>query len=218
MFPDPCRDVVDVKQRDRPLEPAIVHVPAGLELWHVGHDGFPFASYNSRPDVQYRFSPLLSDHQPVGVIYAAESKRAAVAETVWRGLPLHGGRVPLERVNARPVGTLRTSTSLRLVELHDPGLRLLGLRPINLTDTHADCYPHTRAFAQALCDDHDAIDGFVWMSSRFNQDKAYLLIRREYPQFTIGPHALFGENQERDDLIDMSRQAGIEVTLMVGSI
>ena len=89
---------------------------------------------------------------------------------------------------------------LRLVELHDPGLRKLGLRSTNLTGTLPMRYPHTGDYGQASLADHPDVDGYVWMSRRFNRDKVYLVIESD-------PH-----------LITVSDTAGIAVTLPIDGI
>ena len=215
---DPCATVVDVSTVARPLDPNIIEISAGFQMWHVGHPQVPFASFDTRSDTDYRFSPLTRHGAIVGTLYAAETKAAAIAETLWRGLPLNGALLPFDRVADRPVGVFTNMRPLRLVELHDPGLRKLGLRSTDLTDTSPMCYPPTRAYGQVLLADHPDVDGFVWMSSRLSRDKAYLLIDRDPRQIAVGAHALFSDPVERDHLITVSDAAGIAVTLPVDGI
>ncbi len=211
--PDPCREVVRVDERPRPLRARIIELVAGTELWHVGHANYPFASFDSRPGVSHRFTPLTQAGSVKGTLYAAATKEAAIAETLWRGLPLEGARLPYERAASRTIGTIRVERNLHLIELHDPGLRKLALRPSHLTDTSARCYEFTQAFAQALLDDHPSIDGLVWMSSRFNHDKAYLLLDHGTSPISPLSRTSCAEPRERDAFIEMCSRAGVSVTL-----
>jgi len=210
--PVECASVVDVEQLARPLAPGLVQLPVEEPLWHVGHNDVPFATFDTRPDVDSRFSPILTNEGiPLGVLYLAATKQAAIAETLWRSLPLTGARLFLDRALNRPVGQVMPTRALRLAELHDPGLRALGLRPQQLTDTPATCYRWTREFAQALMADQPDLDGFVWMSSRFNTDRVYMLVQRQAPLVTGAGHTLFSDPDERAQLTALCRSANIAV-------
>lgn len=217
-LPPECSAVVDVQAEPRPLTRAVTTIPAGTGLWHVGFTNIPFAAYDRRIDCDHRFSPLLRSGSPLGTIYLAETKEVAIAETLWRQLPLRRARLMFERVQSRTIGTVTTARDLLLKELHDPGLRALGLRDENLTHTPSTCYRRTRAYGQALLDDHPDVDGFVWMSRRFNTHRCFMLIANEQIQFTPDSHASLTEPAQRDDFIRLCERAGVAVTLSVASL
>lgn len=126
----------------------------------------------------------------VPVLYAAEGQDAAISETVFHDLPVdpeYTGAsnaagaaparavVPESRLAAYGLVFLRPRRELTLIELHGHGLRRLGLRARNLTDTVPEEYPRTVRWARAL---HAAVpeaDGLVWMSRQFNSEKAVVL-------------------------------------------
>lgn len=217
-MPPECVSVVDVALQPRPIARAETRLEAGTELWHVGYADSPFATYDRRVDRDFRFSPLCRDDIVLGTVYLGETKEVSIAETLWRQLPLHDARLPLDRVQNRTIGTVRTARELVLVELHDPGLRMIGLRPEQLTQTPASCYSRTRAYGTALLQDHPDVDGFVWMSRHFNSRRSFMLIETQDLQFVPQIHASFTDPEERDDLIRICERAGIDVTLACAHI
>lgn len=155
--------------RDRPL----------VRVYHLDH---PARSFNpgesTEPRGRFHFFESTSGER-IAILYAAEAEDAAIAETVFHDLPVGGdaGRpvVPESRLAAYGVVRLRARRDLVLVELHGFGLRRLGLRAENLTDTGPEEYPKTVKWAAAL---HRAVpeaDGLVWMSRQFNAEEALVL-------------------------------------------
>lgn len=211
---DPCSGVVDTTGLARPVRPNVIELPRGTDLWHVGAPGVPFDALDERQTVRYRFSPL---HGRGGgalpVMYAAATEAAAIAETLWHDLPLTGARLIAERYQVRPIGTVRTTRTLKLAELHDPGLRALGLDPNQVSNTDAICYHRTIAFAQAIVDDNPNLDGLVWMSRRYNTDKTYLLWRRpgRKSPVTISHVTTFADPDTEQRLLDLCRTANITI-------
>lgn len=113
----------------------------------------------------------------VPILYGAESNDAAIAETLFRDVPLTGpGRILLKsRFRELSIATIAANRDLTLVELFGHGLRRLGVRPDQLTATEASEYQFTTLWAKALHDSFDTTDGLIWMSRHFNASKAIML-------------------------------------------
>lgn len=108
----------------------------------------------------------------VPVLYAAASEQAAVAETLLHDVPVTGGALRPEDYRAAVMSRLIAGRDLRLASFMGLGLRALGVKPSDLTDTDADRYDDTRPWAAAA---HAAgFDGIVWMSRHCNSDQAYV--------------------------------------------
>jgi hypothetical protein len=113
----------------------------------------------------------------VPVLYGADQEDGAIAETVFHDVPVAGpGRVVrASRLDALSLTVLRPTRDLRLVQLLGHGLRRLGIRATNLTDTEASEYQRTVAWARALHDALPRVDGLLWMSRQFNAARALVL-------------------------------------------
>lgn len=107
--------------------------------------------------------------------YGATSPEAAVAESIFHDLPVHGGVVTVNQFRDRIVSTVTFTRPLTLAQLDSDGLRRLGLRPTDLTDTAADTYDQTAQWAAALHDQHPPLDGLAWVSRQRNTDRAVVL-------------------------------------------
>jgi hypothetical protein len=111
----------------------------------------------------------------VPVLYAAETQEAAVAESILHDVPLVGGRVSPESYLDRVMSRLTPTRPLRLAQFAAGGLRRLGVRARDLTDTDADTYVDTVRWAQAVWQ-HTDCDGITWMSRHWNTSPAIVLL------------------------------------------
>jgi len=155
--------------------------PAGQEFVRVFAHAYPPDAFHpglGSPDERGRF-PFFADRagRVVPVLYGSDQEDGAIAETVFHDVPIAGpGRVVLiSRLDALSLAVLRPTRDLRLVQLLGHGLRRLQIRSENLTDTEADEYPRTIAWAQALHAALPGVDGLLWMSRQFNAAQALVL-------------------------------------------
>lgn len=118
-----------------------------------------------------------ADGTVVPVLYGAENVDAAVAEVLFRNVPLRDAEKLISLRNLRDLGisVVTPKRDLKLVELFGHGLRRLGLMADELTSTVTAEYPHTVQWAQRLHDAAPGADGLVWMSRQFNAAQALLL-------------------------------------------
>ena len=86
----------------------------------------------------------------VPVLYLAETREAALAETLLRNIPIDAP-YPLRRSayeNSVMVG-MRVLRSLRMAEFFGLGLRKMGVEAAQLTASPGASYPQTRHWARA---------------------------------------------------------------------
>ena len=90
-----------------------------------------------------------ADGLSVPALYAAENNDAAIAETLFRDVPLSGllKVVPRTRLAGLALSTIEPARDLTLVELLGNGLRRLELSPEQLTSSAPADYPNTVAWA-----------------------------------------------------------------------
>ena len=160
----------------RELDPASAVLPAGSTLFRVYAGTFPATAFNPSYGLGGRFHFILrADSKKVPALYGAETRAAAIAESVFHDVPLRppeGRRLSASKLHGKTLVELRSERDLELVELHHPGLGRLGLTAEEITATNPSAYPRTRAWAQALHDRGDH-QGIVWMSRLFNVDRAH---------------------------------------------
>jgi hypothetical protein len=130
------------------------------------------------PEVRGRFHFFSGlDGAIVPILYGSDRGDGAISETVFHDVPLRGSlrTVPESRLDYRSLVTLRPKRELRLAQLLGHGLRRLGIRAANLTDTEAIEYPNTVAWAKEIHATFPDADGLLWMSRQFNAAKALVL-------------------------------------------
>lgn len=172
-----------------------------VELWKKGRTMvrvfdhyFSSRSFNPGTGVEvkgrFHFFPD-AGRKAVPVLYASDQEDGAIAETVFRDVPLAASLrvVPASRLEPLSIVHLRIGRDLELVQLYGHGLTRFGLRGRHLTDTEASEYPNTVPWAKALHDAFEYAGGLVWMSSRFNPAKAVVL---------------FGDRVRPDDLAEVA--------------
>jgi hypothetical protein len=112
-----------------------------------------------------------------GVLYAAQYRRGAFAETFLR----ESGRtlLPTDLIESRALVSLRPTRALRVVNLHGPGLAVLGATA-EITSSPQP-YDTPQAWAAALHDHPGAFDGIAYRSRHDNGQVCYALFDRRAP-------------------------------------
>lgn len=155
-----------------PFAPATIVLDPGSVRYRVYTNRFRPTEFNPGYGEGGRFH--FFGTPPVPVLYLAQTRQAAVAETLLRNIPV-GAPEPLRRSAYRHavLAGLAPARPLRLAQFYGLGLRRLGIEATQLTDTPGTHYPHTRTWAAAA---HSAgFDGIAWMSKRDNSAQAYML-------------------------------------------
>jgi len=152
-------------------EVASVEIAAGTVLSRVHRTDFGAEDFNPvGSDVLFgggRFDSTAED--PYGYLYAGETDRAALAETLLRDLPANdrGARfLPKESWRGRRLSRLELTQALRVVSLvSGEDLGAVG-QDTWLTACDPDDYPQTRRWAHWLRRIEPAAAGMLWLSKR----------------------------------------------------
>jgi len=134
------------------LDPLLKVWPSGADLWRVHKLDRRPAEFNPGLDIG-RFHPFSgSAGKPVTTLYAANTWQGAVAETVFRDVPLRGAPRTKRQaeLELRAMSLLRLRREVELVELRGTGLRRLRLQGRELIETEADQYSRSARWAAAL--------------------------------------------------------------------
>jgi RES domain len=191
-------------------------LPGGTILWRVHPGDRSAITFNASQMTLGRFSPVQgSAGSPVGVWYGGHSADVAIAETLLHDLPRVGGRLLPEQYLDRVLSPVVVSADLQVAVLHGHGLRRLGVRATQLTDTDPAAYPITVRWAEAIRRAAPEISGLEWMSRQHNSDRAVALFedRVALSALTPGAGLSFASHDGLDLLADVCQRAGVALIL-----
>lgn len=172
--------------------PVLWRWDAGAPFTRVYDLNYPASAFNpgKRTTAVGRFHFFRDTRRKrMPVLYGAEGEDAAISETIFHDAPVGRGRafVPAHRLKDKALHWIQPGPDLMLVELLGHGLRRLGLRPENLTDTEIDQYGRTVTWAQALHRSLPDIDGLIWISRQFNAERALVLFGDRVDEAELEP-------------------------------
>lgn len=196
-----------------PFEPEELVLEPGHELFRVHSLKRGGAEFNPGVGSRTRFA-FFGHPEVVPVLYSADTERAAISESLLHDIPLTGGQLQPSGYERHRMSRLVTRRELRLAALLGTGLRRLGVRAAEVTDTDASEYETTVQWAEAA---HAAgFDGLAYMSRQCNSDRAYVFFgdRVEPADLECDPDYewVFGDAVTgRGKLITFCNVLGVEV-------
>lgn len=211
----PASTVVPAPPDPSALNPLIHEWEAGRAIVRCHDTRFGATEFN-RTASEGRFRPVRSRRRIVGTVYGAQDDAGAIAESVFRPVPVGAAVRQVGRARLVPImlSTLATSRPLRLASLHGNGLRRVGASHAQLIDSEADEYPALAAWGQALHDCPAMPDGIVWRSRHYDDSYAFVLfgdrVRRQELRVVEPPLPLaVGRGLER--AMELAEQADITI-------
>jgi RES domain len=211
----PANTVVPVPPDTSALDPLIHEWEAGRTIVRCHDTRFGATEFN-RTASEGRFRPVRSRRRIVGTVYGAQDDAGAIAESVFRPVPVGTAVRQVGRARLVPVmiSTLASSRTLRLASLHGNGLRRVGASRAQLIDSEADKYAALAAWGQALHDCPATPDGIVWRSRHYDDSYTFVLfgdrLRRNELQIVEPPLPLaVGRGLER--VMELAEQADITI-------
>lgn len=203
--------------------------PPGGTLYRVHQRRYDADAFNPFARPEYRFSPVYRDTDEIdpddpdkkrrlqAVVpawYAASTVEGAIAEALLHDIEMKGGTLAAGVFKNRLASSVQVLQPLRLARLDTDGLRALGMKTNDVTDTEADKYPETEAFAQRLYDEVPDAQGFAWMSRRRNTDTCLVLYGDRVPAADLRPISVVRDFDDPADwswLYDYCKPMRIEV-------
>lgn len=149
-------------------------LPEKTRLFRVGVTSFATNAWDTRPNADYRFSPL--KHANGGILpvtYCGYSPEVALYETVLR---FGQRRIEMRDLTERYLAEVVTSRPLSLIPLAGPASRILG-ESVAVAISHCPSlwYERTRAWATSLRDGHPDADGITWISRQHGAHRAIVI-------------------------------------------
>ncbi|XKH58530.1 RES family NAD+ phosphorylase (plasmid) [Citricoccus nitrophenolicus] len=161
----------------RDVEPLENVLSAGTVLHRVHQTQFEPTGFNpgTSPDSERTRFAFFGD-PPVPVLYAADTPMAAVFESILHDVPTRGGIVSEKKTRTQVLSAVQTTRDHRLLVLLGEGFRRVGEDAERITRTPASQYHQTVHWAEAAYD--AGFDGMVWMSRKYDTDRAYVFFSR----------------------------------------
>jgi hypothetical protein len=211
----PASTVVPKPPEPSALNPLIHEWEAGRTIVRCHDTRFGATEFN-RTASEGRFRPVRISSLIVGTAYGAQDDAGAIAESVFRPVPVGTAVRQVGRARLVPVmvSTLAAGRPLRLASLHGNGLRRVGASRAQLIDSEAVEYTALAAWGQALHDCPAAPDGIVWRSRHYDDSYTFVLfgdrVRRHELQIVEPPLPLaVGRGLER--VMELAEQADIAI-------
>ena len=175
-----------------------------------------FASIQFNPGMGIgRFHPLQDARGNfVPTLYAAEDLAGSLSETVFHSVPIRGPRKKVRRIVLKSlvVSTLECDRDLRLAQLFGFGLGRLGVTRRELIEASRRQFPRTAAWARAIHDCDDRIDGLIWVSRPNDSTRSLILFGDRVPApalSSIGVPLPLKDGPGYDAVLEAADQAGI---------
>ncbi|MET1077618.1 MAG: RES family NAD+ phosphorylase [Pseudomonas sp.] len=185
---------------DTALHISYLRVPAGSVMHRIHHSNYRATQFNPTSAGNARFSPI---HDSAGAViptlYAGSTFECAAMETVFHDVPFAPGlkTYPKNKLDGYRHSRVEFLAELRLVDLTNKALRLLGVTRAQLIDTEKDQYPICRHWAETIHAHATDIHGLYWVSRQDDTAVAIVLFGDRVP-----PGAVIQHSDERDLLDD----------------
>ncbi|UCI34895.1 RES family NAD+ phosphorylase [Mesorhizobium sp. B4-1-4] len=165
-----------------------------------------------------RFAPFTSAGKQVPTIYAGTSFGCAAYESVFHDIDPSAAfkTLPMSKVEELAGSLIRVDRDLRLARLFEPDLNKWSITRQSLIDTPPSSYPSTRAWAQAIHDANPTLDGMIWTSRRFDEEKCLVLFGTRVDESSldvISSEEFASSPPLLDRLVELGRLSGIVLTL-----
>jgi hypothetical protein len=197
------------------LDP-LIHEWGPERLIFRSHDSSFGATEFNRTDSEGRFRPVRIRGRIAGTLYGASDDAGAIAEHVFRPVPVDASVKRVRRARLVPVmiSTLACNRTLRLASLHGHGSRRLGVSRRVLVESDTSEYERLAAWGQALHDCPAQPDGLIWRSRHYDDSYVFALYedrvaRRELK--IVGPPLPLAAGRGLERVMELAEQAGITI-------
>jgi RES domain len=161
-----------------PLECNVLTFPAGTIVHRIHDSGLGAEQFNPGIKGDSRFAPIkTADGTQIPTSYAATTYGCAAFETVFHDIDPKElfKSVAWTRIEKLSYSTLEFSRDIRLARFFSADLMKWNCLRTQLIDTPPTTYPQTRRWSMAVHASDNTIDGMVWTSRKYDEEKAMLL-------------------------------------------
>jgi len=178
------------------INPVFYTWSKGKTIFRVHEQNYGATEFNpvcDRKISEGRFHPFKARKNSahcIPVIYGADSEEGALAETVFRDIPINGERqVQSLSFKLWNLSIIQCERDLRLISMLDPDILKLKTKRIDLVESGRKQYSVTRKWASMLYSYKDENnckpDGFIWRSRQNTESRAIILFEPRVPRSTL---------------------------------
>jgi hypothetical protein len=189
-----------------PLKCNVYTLPAGTVVHRIHDTCFAPEQFNPGIKGNSRFAPIIAaDGSRIPTTYAATTYDCAVYETVFHDIdpeePFKS--VPWTSIKKLSYSTLEVTRGIRLAKFFSADLMKWNCSRNQIIDTPPSTYPQTRLWSAAVYNSNESIDGMVWTSRKYDEEKVMLL---------------FGTRLKKSDLVAKSSVVIVSDALVLGDL
>lgn len=197
------------------LDP-LIHEWGPEQLVVRSHDSSFGATEFNRTDSAGRFRPVRVGQRIVGTLYGASDDAGAIAEHVFRPVPVDASVKRVRRARLVPVmvSTLACKRTLRLASLHGHGFGRLGVSRRAVVESDASEYERLAAWGQALHDCPAQPDGIIWRSRHYDDSYVFVLYEDRVARGElriVEPPLPLAAGRGLERAMELAQQAGITI-------
>jgi RES domain-containing protein len=166
-----------------------------------------------------RFAPIRTpDGNPIPACCAATSFGCAAFEYIFHDIDVTTDfkSVSMRRIEKLAYSRIEVRRKLRLARLFEPDLNKWGHSRRHLIDTPPSTYPSTRLWSAAIHASNPNIDGMIWTSRKYDEERALILFgdRVKPSDLAVRSSVHIASSPERlGKLRELGHRAGIVLTL-----
>lgn len=198
------------------LHVSYITVPAGTVMHRIHLRTYQATQFNPTVLGNARFSPIKNFAGTViPTLYAGSTFECATMETVFHDVPFAPGlkTYPKNKLGGHRHTRVEFTADLKLVDLTNKALRLLGVTRGQLIDTEKDQYPFTRQWAEAIHAQRADAHGLYWVSRQDDTAVAIVLFGDRVATGTVVQHGddrdLLDDEAAYTDLISLAEKIGV---------
>lgn len=186
-------------------------------LLHRIHDS-RFAATEFNPGFgNSRFAPFAIATVPIPTAYAATSLECAAFETIFHDLDACSPFkvVPVAQLEGLHYSTFELGRALKLASLYSADLMKFGLERRQVVDTPPSSYATTRLWSAAVHQSTSVADGLVWVSRRYDQERALIMFGDRVLAEAIIPVSstrIMDDAKALETLFELAQRAGIDIS------
>jgi hypothetical protein len=173
-----ARPAANVAAPPSPLQCNVLTLPVGTIIHRIHDAKFSAAQFNPGPKGNSRFAPITTaSGEPIPTSYAATSFGCAAFETIFHDIDPDAPfkTVAWARIERLSYSVLALNRDMRLARFFSHDLLKWGCSRTQLIDTAPSTYPKTRLWSAAVHESDPTIDGMIWTSRKYDEEKAMVL-------------------------------------------
>lgn len=198
-----------------PIECAMFDLKAGTVIHRIHDQRFAAAAFNPGFG-KSRFAPFDIAGAPIPTQYAGTTLACAVFESIFHDIE---PSAPIKSVGWSTIDSLHYSTvevtrDLKLARLFTANLSKWGLERTHLIDTPKSTYDRTRLWSFAMHQCAQQPDGMIWVSRRYDEEKAMILFGDRVGTSDLAPVAtvkVTADSTCMDIVFALAEDAGIDI-------